>query len=214
MAKLVDYSLRDFVRETASNSPAPGGGSCAALAGAEAAALARMVISLSLGKKAFLELEQEIQDAFIGKQEILQRLEDRLLYLVDEDTQAFLKLMSAFKLPKSEESEVKRRKTAIAEATITTASVPLATAQAVMEVLELLPLIARYGNRNCLSDIGTAALLADTALGGAHFNVLINLPGIKDEKFVKDARTQVELQKARGNELKDEVLAEVYAGLK
>ncbi len=210
MSKLIQLTVEEFVKETASDSPAPGGGSAAAFAGAEAAALGIMVINLTEGKKAFLKLDPELQKEFSSKRGILERLQENLLRLLDEDTEAFLKVMAAIKLPKDSEEEIKRRKKAMAEANMACASVPIATAQAIIEILEVLPFIAEHGNKNCISDIGSAALLADSGLGAAHFNVLINMPGVSDEAFVKNAREQVERQKDRGNELKDKVLARVY----
>ncbi len=206
MAKLIDMSLNQFVNEAASDSPAPGGGSVAALVGALAAALGQMVLKLTDGKKAFKELDEDIQNQLMKKLGVLQRLQRRLESLVDEDTQAFLMFMEALKMPKETEEQKKRRKSSMAEASMKSTTVPLASAQAIMEVLENLPLIAQYGNKNAVSDVGTACYVADAALGGAHLNVRINLPGIEDENFVADTRALLQKQKDRSNELKAETI--------
>lgn len=206
MAKLIDMTLKEFVNEAASDSPAPGGGSTAALVGACAAALGQMVLKLTDGKKAFKELDPDIQSQLMNKMGVLQRLQKRLESLVDEDTQAFLMFMEALKLPKETDEQKKRRKASMAEASMKSTTVPLASAQAIMEVLEQLPIIAQYGNKNAISDVGTACYIADAALGGAHLNVRINLPGISDEKFVADTMAVLQKQKDRSNELKAETI--------
>lgn len=206
MTKLIDMTLKEFVKEAASDSPAPGGGSTSALVGACAAALGQMVLHLTEGKKAYKELDPEIQSQLKSRLGVLSRLQKRLESLIDEDTQAFLTFMTALKMPKETDEQKKRRKASLAEASMKSTTVPLASAQAIMEVMEQLPLIAQYGNKNAISDVGTACYIADAALGGAHLNVRINLPGIKDEKFVNDTLELLKKQKDRSNELKAETI--------
>lgn len=180
--------LHDFVSEVATAAPVPGGGSCAALAGALGAGLLLMVIDLTIGKKGYEPVEAEMK---IHK-ERLKPFPDRFLALVDEDAQSFEAVLSAYKLPKATEADTVNRARAIQAALIKASLVPLETMERVVEALRSAQPLAEKGNKNSLSDVGVGAMLLETGLRGARLNVLINLSGIRDTDFVVKTRTRVE----------------------
>lgn len=171
---LVDLSLRDFADELSTDSPAPGGGSVAALAGTLAAALTAMVANLTHGKKGY-ERHFKHMDVVAGQ---AQQLKDDLLRAIDHDTAAFNAVMNCFRLPKKTPEEQAQRQAALQSATIQAAKVPLEVMQQVAELLDLIAVVARYGNINSVSDAGVAALAAETAIQGAYLNVKINLKSL------------------------------------
>lgn len=189
--RLVDRTVKDFVEETASESPAPGGGSVSALLGALGAALATMVANLSSHKRGWDARWEEFSIwAERGK-----ALHDRLLTLVDEDTTAFNALMAAFGLPKGSDAEKAARTAAIEAATMRAIEAPLAVMVAALESFELIEAMARDGMEASASDVGVAALCARSAVIGAHLNVKINAKGLKDR-----AKADSYLAKAGGIE--------------
>ena len=179
--KLVDLTVKAFNNETASESPAPGGGSIAALAGALGASLGTMVANLSSHKRGWDNRWQYFSDwAEKGQQ-----LKDQLLYLVDEDTRAFNKIMDAFGLPKKTEAEKNLRKQAIEDASKYAIEIPFKVMQTSLASMELLEAMAKDGNPNSVSDAGVGALCARTAVLGAFLNVKINAAGIDDKDFAQ-----------------------------
>lgn len=177
--KLVDRTVRGFTEETASESPAPGGGSIAATMGALGAALATMVANLSSHKRGWETRWEEFSEwAERGK-----AFYDRLLHLVDEDTAAFNALMDAFSLPKGTDSEKAHRSAAIQAATKRATEVPLEVMQVAFDSMEVIAAMAEIGNPNSVSDAGVGALAARSAVIGAHLNVKINAGSIKDDVF-------------------------------
>lgn len=183
---LVKMKVDEFVEELASSSPAPGGGTIAAVSGAFAAGLGAMVCALTLGNPKYPEAQPFLPEV----QEKLDALRARFLELADEDTEAFNRVMAAYKLPKETEEEKEQRKAAVAQANIGAAQVPLMTAQAAVEVLTLLPEVITHGNVNTISDCGVAMECARTAAVGALMNVDVNLPSIRDEETRKDLKNQ------------------------
>jgi len=172
---LAEQRLTEFMDILASGAPTPGGGSAAALGGAMGAALAEMVCNLTLGKDTYADVQEEISRV----QAVCRDHRRRLVSLVDEDASAFDQVMAAFKMPKGEE-----RSSAIQAGYRKAASVPLETARHCLGVLEQAATIARIGNRNSITDAGSAALMAHAALHAALLNVKINLSGIRDRAFV------------------------------
>lgn len=175
--RLVRMSVKDFARETASESPAPGGGSVSAAMGAFGAALATMVANLSAHKRGWDERWKEFSDVAEKGQEVM----EELLSLVDEDTAAFNAIMDAYGLPKGTEQEKARRTAAIQEATLYAAQVPLRTMEAALKALPLALEMAQKGNPASASDAGVAALAAVAAIRGARLNVRINCAGLQDK---------------------------------
>ncbi|MBD5390109.1 glutamate formimidoyltransferase [bacterium] len=180
--KLVDLTCTGFADETASESPAPGGGSISAYMGSLAAALGTMVANLSSHKAGWDERWEE----FSVWAEKGQAMKDALLHLVDEDTNAFNKIMDAFGLPKKTDEEKAARSAAIQEATKYATEVPFHTMEEAFKTFDIVQAMAEIGNPNSVTDAGVGALCARSAVLGAHLNVQINASSLKDEAFKKD----------------------------
>lgn len=176
-SKLVNMSCAAFVRETASESPAPGGGSVSAYMGALAAALGTMVANLSAHKAGWDDRWEEFSDIAVKGQNLV----DTLLHLVDEDTEAFNRIMAAIGLPKGSEEERKARAEAMEEATLYACRVPLQTMKESLATFEPLREVALKGNPASASDAGVGALAARAAVHGAGLNVRINAAGLSDK---------------------------------
>ncbi len=177
--KLVDMTCTGFANETASESPAPGGGSISAYMGALGASLATMVANLSSHKPGWDERWEEFSNWAVKGQAI----KDELLELVDEDTNAFNKIMDAFGLPKKTDEEKAARTQAIQEATKYATEVPFRTMKVAFKAFEVVRAMAETGNPNSVTDAGVGALCARSAVMGAHLNVKINAASLKDEAF-------------------------------
>lgn len=176
--KLVDMTCREFADETASESPAPGGGSISAYMGALAAALGTMVANLSAHKAGWDDRWEEFSDRAQQGRHIL----DRLVALVDEDTEAFNRIMAVFAMPKNTPEEKAARSVALEAATLYATEVPLRTMKAACETFDLLEAMAVSGNPASVSDAGVGALAARSAVLGAQLNVRINAAGLKDRE--------------------------------
>ncbi|WP_418983874.1 glutamate formimidoyltransferase [Alistipes sp.] len=185
--RLIDMTCKAFAEETASESPAPGGGSIAAYMGALGAALGTMVANLSSHKAGWDDRWEEFSDRAEQGQAVLAEL----LHLVDEDTAAFNRIMAVFAMPKSTDEEKVARSAALQEATLYATQVPLRTMQAAMRVFPLVRAMAAEGNPNSVSDAGVGALAARSAVLGACLNVKINAAGLKDravaERLIAEA---------------------------
>jgi glutamate formiminotransferase/formiminotetrahydrofolate cyclodeaminase len=180
--RLVDLTLEGFVEETASESPAPGGGSISAAMGALGAALATMVANLSSHKRGWDDRWVEFSDwAEQGKAHYV-----ALLRLIDEDTAAFNKIMDAMSLPKGSEAEKATRQQAIQTATKRAIEVPFQVMETVLAAMDVIKAMAEVGNPNSVSDAGVGALAARSAVMGAYLNVKINCAGLDDKAFVAD----------------------------
>jgi len=187
--RLVDMSVRAFVEETASESPAPGGGSIAATMGAMGAALATMVANLSSHKRGWDERWEEFSIwAVKGK-----AYHDQLLKLIDEDTDAFDALMDCFGMPKGTDVEKAARSAAIQAATKQAIEIPLQIMQASLDSMEVIRVMVEIGNPNSISDGAVGALAARSAVLGAHLNVKINCASVKDAEFVAAANKRAQL---------------------
>ncbi|MCY1722338.1 glutamate formimidoyltransferase [Prolixibacteraceae bacterium Z1-6] len=186
--KLVDMTLTQFKEETASESPAPGGGSISAYVGSMGAALGTMVANLSAHKRGWDSRWQEFSDwAEKGKY-----YHTALLNCVDEDTDAFNQIMTAFGLPKGSEQEIAERKQSIHDATKNAIEVPLKVMQLAFDSMEVMQAMAEFGNPNSVSDAGVGALCVRTAVEGAYLNVKINAAGFNDVDFLKTALARAE----------------------
>ena len=181
-SKYVSMSLHAFAEETASESPAPGGGSVAAYAGALAMSLAAMVANLSSHKKGWDDRWEE----FSAWAEKGQQYKDELLRLVDEDTRAFNLIMNAFSLPKSTDEEKDIRTKSIQSATKYAIEIPFKVMQASYSGMEVIKAMAETGNPNSVSDAGVGALCARSAVMGAFMNVRINATTYDDKTFARD----------------------------
>ena len=199
--KLVDMSLTRFAEETASESPAPGGGSIAAYCGAMGAALGTMVANLSSHKQGWDSRWEEFSNYAEQGQAILKEM----LYLVDEDTNAFNKIMAAFGLPKGNDEEKAARKAAIDAATIYAIQVPYRTMVLAYQSFDLAKAMAEIGNPNSVSDAGVGALCARAAVKGAYLNVIINAQGLKDNADVKEIVENARLMNEGADRMEKEI---------
>jgi glutamate formiminotransferase/formiminotetrahydrofolate cyclodeaminase len=203
-------TLTGFVDELSSDSPAPGGGSVAALAGALAAGLAAMVANLSHAKRGFEERQPALERIARRGQE----LKDRLLAAVDADTAAFDEYLAAMRLPQTTDAEKAERKRQMIEATIGTIEVPMTTLESCPEIVELCLEVATIGMEQSLSDAGTGAEMARAAASGAYQNVCINLPGLDDGDAKAALLARADVAWARTKELCARADAEIVAKLR
>lgn len=182
----MEMTVRDFQSALASSSPTPGGGTAAAIALGQASALSIMVCDLTLGKEKW----QEGWKAASSALSVSVKTMSRAGLLADEDSDAFDSVMDSFRLPKETEEQKETRRQAIRNATLTATEKPFETAQLALDLLSVLPELARVGNANAVSDVGVAGLLASAACKGALFNVDINLDGLPEDMAIdirKDA---------------------------
>ncbi|MCF7793587.1 MAG: glutamate formimidoyltransferase [Candidatus Cloacimonetes bacterium] len=199
---LVNMTLVDFADELSSDSPAPGGGSVAALCSSMSGALSAMVSNLTFGKKGYKKVWEEAKElAVLG-----QKIKEDSIYAIDKDTQAFYEMMDAARLPKKTDEDKKIREEAMQEATKNAILVPLETLEIALRAAELSQKVAAIGNANALSDAGVAAITANAAAKSAYLNVKINMAGIEDENFKFDILTKADtlLEKVNNIALKVE----------
>ena len=180
--KLTDMTVDGFLAELASDSPAPGGGSAAALAGAIAASLCAMVCRLTLNRETFKDVWAVIGEAQIRAESLGSRLRE----LIDEDARAFTSVMTARRLPRDTEEQNTVRQRAIQEATVRSARVPLETLEYLAALADLAAVCAELGNPGCVTDAGSAAQMIRAGAAAAAWNVRVNLPSIKDAKVKED----------------------------
>ncbi len=202
---LVDQKIADFLQETASGNPVPGGGSVSALSAALGAGLTEMVANLTVGKKGYEAVESEMKDIAASVQD----LRNKLITEVDKDSEAYKDVLAAFKLSKATEKEKEQRKLAIQDAMKNAARVPLGVAYDALQVMDLAEKVIRNGNRNAASDGAVGAMMARTAVLGALFNVKINLASVDDKLFVEEMMREVEKIENRVYEREKEILSQV-----
>lgn len=183
---LTEKTVTQFLDELASHSPAPGGGSVAALAGAAGAALASMVCNLTIGKKKYAGVQDEMA-AVLQHTEAVRK---ELTLLIDRDTEAFNTVMAAYGMPKVTEQEQAARTAAIQEATKAATLIPLQVMKVCEQAIGFVLAVAQKGNKNSASDAGVAALMLRAGCAGAALNVRINLGGLTDAGFVQQVSEQ------------------------
>ena len=206
---LVNRSLKGFVDDVASSSPAPGGGSVAAYAGSQGYALIAMVCRLTIGREKYRTVEEELTLLMLTAE----TQKEALLALVDEDTKGFCGVMEAFRLPKDTEEEKNARREALETATIQAAEIPLKTARLCLEGLRMLPDLLEKGNPNALSDMGVAALMLESGLDGALYNILINVQGLKTQEVAQQLRATSTHLRDEGKDLTVKIRERVLNGL-
>ena len=200
--RLIDLSVKGFAEETSRESPAPGGGTISAYMGALGAALGTMVANLSSHKRGWDDRWQE----FSGWADKGQRLMTELLHLVDEDTEAFNRIMAAFGMPKGNDEEKAARSQAIQDATLYATQVPLHTMKASFEAFAICRAMASEGNPNSVSDAGVGALAARAAVLGAGLNVKINAAGLKDRPTAEGLIAEADKLIAKANAEEMEIM--------
>ena len=201
-----DKPIQQFLDELASKAPTPGGGSAAAIMGAMGAALVSMVCNLTLGKKNYASVEDEIK-AVLEKSESLRVL---LTDMIRADMNAFNQVMEAYGMPKITDEDKQTRDNAIQLALKAATDIPLSCAKASSEVIELSRIVAEKGNKNVASDAGVAVLAGYSALKSAALNVYVNIGAIKDETFAQERLDQINTLLA-DNEIST---AEIYTAVK
>jgi len=186
--RLTDKPVFQFLDELASSAPAPGGGSVAALGGALGAALVSMVCNLTVGKKKYTDVEEDIK----GILERSEGLRHRLVDLLQADVEAYTAVSQAMKMPRATDEEKAVRQEAMQEALKKATEVPLQVAEACVQVIALCQPAAEKGNKNAVSDAGVAILMAEAGLRSAALNVLINLGWIEDQSFTAEKQRQLD----------------------
>ena len=207
--KLVDYKVTEFVQLLASEAPAPGGGSAAALAGATGASLAAMVAALTLGKEKYREYEAQT----VALQNKGNELQTRFLELIDADTAAFNDVSAAYKLPKQTAEEKAIRQEAIEQSLKKATQTPFDMMKTALECLQVVVSAVGKTNASAASDLGVAAYSLRAATEGAWLNVLINLGGIKDEAFVTQYKDEGGKLLAEVDKLASTVSRQILASL-
>jgi len=207
--KLVDYKVTEFMQLLASEAPAPGGGSAAALAGATGASLAAMVAALTLGKEKYREYEAQT----VALQNKGNELQTRFLELIDADTAAFNDVSAAYKLPKQTEDEKEKRREAIEQSLKKATQTPFDMMKTALECLQVVASAVGKTNASAASDLGVAAYSLRAATEGAWLNVLINLGGIKDEAFVTQYKDEGGKLLAEVDKLASTVSRQILASL-
>ncbi|WP_129600232.1 cyclodeaminase/cyclohydrolase family protein [Anaerophilus nitritogenes] len=202
---LADKNLKEFLDETASNAPVPGGGSIAALSGAVGAALTEMVANLTIGKKKYIDVEEIMKEVAQKSKEY----RDDFIKDIDEDADSFHEVMKAFKLPKETDEEKQKRNEAIEENTKKAAQVPLKVAQNAYQMMQVIESVIDQGNKNAITDGAVAAMMARTAVLSALYNVKINLGGINDQAFVEKLSKEVKEIEEKTIQKEKELLAKV-----
>lgn len=203
---LGDMILKDFIRDLASESPAPGGGGVAALISSLSSALTSMVFNLTIDKKVYNEYDDRTKDIVNNSLKEADKLKNKFLDIMDKDAMAFLSLMSSFKLPKTTQEEKKLRNEKIQEQYKEALNVPLKLAIETYNMYDLILNAARYGNKLAISDAGVAAILADSAIESSILNVNINLAGIKDEDYKEKIKTKCKELIENSKEKKSEII--------
>lgn len=202
---LAKLTLVDFLEETASNSPVPGGGSIAAVSAAFSAALTQMVANLTVGKKGYEDVQEEAES--VAKEAA--RMKSLFVEYIDKDSDAFNEVMNAFKLPKDTDENIEQRKKAIQDATKLAALVPLDVAREAYKIMELAQVAVEKGNKNAVTDAAVATMMARTAVLSALYNVKINLGSIKDSEFVEKVAKEVDELEKNVKLREEEILSKV-----
>ena len=190
--KFCDDTIKKFIGDLESDMPAPGGGSVAGLIAALSGALNSMVYSLTVGKKSYMELNEDSQNMIKKFQAESLDFSKRSLEIMDEDRENFLKLMDSYKMPKETEEEKEARKKAIRDNTIKSMEAPLVLARECIKFYENLNIMAQFGNKMLLSDLGISAILLHSAIESSIVNVKVNLNGLRNEDFFKEIDKEIE----------------------
>ncbi|WP_419726482.1 cyclodeaminase/cyclohydrolase family protein [Terrisporobacter petrolearius] len=211
--KLIDMTVTNFTNEVDSNSPAPGGGSVAALASDIGIGLSRMMAHLSFGKKKYEALDQAVKEEFEVKFNKLGKIREEMSKLIDEDTQSFNEFMKALKMPKDTFKQITERQQAMGDATLYSIKVPYKTASLSLDAMKELEFLVDNGNQNAITDIGVGTLMLCTGLEGAILNVKVNLMGLENKELAqKYADSCAEMLK-QGKEIRDKILDKVHSAI-
>jgi formiminotetrahydrofolate cyclodeaminase len=202
---LYEKTLNEFLAEASSSSPTPGGGSVSAVVGTHAAAMVCMVANLTIGKKKYLEVEDQAKEILAGAEKALQDLKD----LTPKDMEAFEKVMTAWRLQAETKEEKAAKEAAMAQATRYATQIPLEIATVCLEVVRLANSLAPIGNKTAISDVGVGALVAEAALKSALLSVDINLPALPESEFKSEVLEKKKTLIAEGGKLREHCLQTV-----
>lgn len=206
---LNNMNVNKFIEELASNSPAPGGGSVAALSAALGCALNSMVFNLTVGKKMYKEYSKEVQITIDNSLENSIKKMTEFIELMEKDTKVFMELMNSYKLPKNSDEEKKIRIEKINEASEKVLQVPFDIAKKVYDIYEDIIIACKYGNKNAISDAGVSAIMMQSALESSILNVKINLSSMKDESRKKEINDFCNELIIKGRKKRDCILEQV-----
>lgn len=206
---LSNLRIMQFLERTASGAPVPGGGSIAALSAAVSASLSEMVANLTIGRKGYEAIENEMKE--IAKDAFNYR--GKLVHDIDRDSDAFNNVVSAYKLPKSTEENRSNRDRAIQQGLKNAVIVPLSVAKDALRLMELAARVVENGNKNAVTDGAVAAMMARTSVLSALYNVKINLLSITDKAFVKDVAKQIKHMEKHSQEREKEILSAIDSHL-
>ena len=207
---MLEQKATDFLNVLSSKEPTPGGGGASAAVGAFAAALGMMVTNLTVGKKKYADVEEEI----IGIRSQLEELKERLIFLTDKDAEAFEPLAKAYSMPKGTPEEIERKEEVMESALYEASMVPLEIVRTVFEVFGLLKVLEKKGSRLAVSDVGVAVLFARAALEGASLNIYINTKLMKDQITAQRIDKKAEDMIRQGQEYKDRIYSTVMSQIR
>ena len=199
---LKDLTIKEFLEQLASSEPVPGGGSVAALSSGLSVALVQMVANLTIDKKGYEAVNEEMKNIKAAVEPKINEFMD----LIDKDANSFNAVIKAFKMPKTTEAEKEVRKSAIQEGMKYAAKVPLEVAESTAKLFPLIEVVVEKGNKNAVTDGLVAAMMARTAIKSALYNVKINLGSIKDESFVNDYSKKVEILENEADSIVNKIL--------
>jgi len=205
-----DLTVSGFLEELSSKKPTPGGGGAAALGGAQGVALGEMVINLTLGKKKYAQVEEEMQRLLIKLEEI----KKEFLRLADEDARVFAPLAAAYGLPSTTEEEKKHKEEVLETHLLAASLVPKAVMEQSLEAIAVMDILARKGSRLAVSDVGVGVSFLRSALLGAKMNVSINTKFMKQRETARQLDQEAKALAETGIRLSDEIYADVEAALK
>lgn len=211
--KLINMTVTDFAKEVDSNSPAPGGGSVAALASDIGVGLSRMMAHLSFGKKKYEALDEKIKEEFEVKFDKLGKIREELSKLIDEDTKSFNEFMKALKMPKDTFKQITERQQAMADATLYSIKVPYKTAALSLEAMKELEFLVDNGNQNAITDIGVGTLMLCTGLEGAILNVKVNLMSLENKELAKKYADSCSEMLEEGKKIRDKILNKIHRSI-
>lgn len=203
-----EMSIEAFAQQTASNDPVPGGGSISAMAGAMAAALAEMVAGLTIGKKKYADVEEEMKASIPG----MRKIQEQLLLDIKRDSESFDLYMQALSLPKDTPEEKESRSQAMQNGLKEAVKVPLSVAKATYEIMPVAEKMVLKGNHTAVTDGLVATMMARTAVLGALFNVKINLESIKDEEFTTAIAKEVKELETKAAAYEKQILNQTDIG--
>ncbi|MDR1682799.1 MAG: cyclodeaminase/cyclohydrolase family protein [Candidatus Symbiothrix sp.] len=205
MKQLQELTVKEFLLTTAGDDPVPGGGSVSALCGALAAALSQMITNLTVGRKKYADVEENMKELAAVFNSYL----DELAQLIDRDSDAYDTVFAAYKLPKETDEEKALRSQRIREATKIAAEIPLQTAQKACRLMDFIAIVAKMGNQNAITDACVAMMCARTAALGALLNVRINLNALQDTEYIEKLRSEADALETKAIEKERKLLQSV-----